>query len=313
MLKSLFELDPRAHTRIMVTLFDYLFNKIGKYEYRKQIGDKDLAKRVWTIASESWYVLKNCKLYAHAYAVNRRLGLATSPAKFAISSEDVSLLKGLDLSHIKPGYKAYSVFDFDNLEGAILTSSELKNYIGKFISKKLIFLARSYGLSREEIHGHLLHSALFALRKQYPVYETELHATNICKTAIHNSGMGLIEYWTRNKRNALFEENGGFQAVHVQHDILANVGVAPEHDNELRQNLQSLVALSARMHPMHANFLSAAAGLYDPGVSMFIGVDNSEAAEQWNYDRYLAKLRLYYRLSPDQQCRLLGTLREKMA
>jgi hypothetical protein len=312
MLKQIFGLAPKEHTRVMSILFAYLFNRIGKYEYRKQIGDKDLAKKVWSTAAESWYVLKNCKLYAHAHYVNRRSGLATSPAKFGISAEDVGLLKNLDLSHIKVRHKSYSVFDFDNLEGAILTSSALKAHIGKFISKKLIFLSRSYGLSREEIHGHLLHSALFALRKQYPVYESELHATNICKTAIHNAGMGLIEYWTRDKRNALLRENGGFQAVHVQYDVLSDVGVEPEHNNELRQNLQSLVALTSKLKPKAANFLSAAAGLYDPGVSLFIGTDNSEAAEHWNYSRYLTGLRAYYGVSEGQQRNLLDKLRQKM-
>lgn len=313
MLKQIFNLDPKQHNRIMSILFSYLFNRIGKYEYRRQIADKDLAKKVWSTASQSWYVLKNCKLYAHAHYLNRRNGLATSPAKFGIFSEDVGILKNLDLSGIKPKYKSYSVFDFDNLEGAILTSSELKTHIGKFISKKLIFLARSYGLSREEIHGHLLHSALFALRKQYPIYESDLHALNICKTAIHNSGMGLIEYWTRNKRNALLKENGNFQAVHVQYDILSDVGVEPEHANEFRQNLQSLVALSSTLKPKAAGFLGAAAGLYDPGVSMFIGTDNSEAAEHWNYDRYLTGLRAYYGVTEAQQASLMAHLRRKMA
>ena len=313
MLKQIFDLDPKEHTRVMNILFAYLFDQIGKYEYRKQVGDKDIAKKVWKIASEHWYVLKNCKLYAYAVHQNRKSGIATSPAKFSIHSTDVGFLRGLDLSRIKSKFKSYSVFDYDNLEGSILTSSHLKAHIGKFISKKLIFLTRSYGLSRDEIHMHLLHSALFALRKQYPVYESELHALNICKTAIHNSGMGLIEFWTRDKRNALLKENGSFQAVHVQYDLMTNIGVAPEHDNEFRCNLQSLVSLAETLEPKHAEFLSAAAGVYDPAVSMFLGAPNDDVALTWKYDRYLSEVRGYFKITEQDQASILSSLRSKMS
>lgn len=309
MLKSIFNLGPR-HNEIMRILFAYLFNRIGKYEYRKLIDDKNLAKQVWSIASSNGYVLKNCKLFAYASAYNRRHGWSTSPAKFGIYAEDVNLLRSIDVGRTK--YKAYTVFDFDNLEGAILTSDALKTHIGKFVSKKLIFLVRSYGLTREEITGHLQHSALFALRKQYPVYQSELHAVNICKTAIHNSGMGLIEYWTRNKRNALLKENGSFQAVHVQYDVLNNVSVPPDHENDLRQNLQSLVKLHDRMSPKAARFISAAAGVYDPAVTLYLGCDNTEAACNWGYDRYLGKLRTYFGVTEYQQSNLLNKLRNHL-
>jgi hypothetical protein len=313
MLRQIFGLDPKDHTRVMNILFSYLFDRIGKYEYRTQIGDKNTAKSVWKTASEHWYVLRNCKLYAHAYHYNGKKGLPTSPAKYEISQQDVAILRGLDLSHLKAKYKPYSVFDYDNLEGSILTSSHLKAHIGKFVSRKLIFLTRSYGLSRDEIHAHLLHAALFALRKQYPRYESELHAMNICKTAIHNSGMGLIEFWTRGKRNALLKENGAFQAVHVQYEVLNNVGVPPEHDNEFRCNLQSLVSISKTLPAREASFLSAAAGIYDPGVSMFIGELNDDAAARWKYDRYLSSVRAYYKVTDAEQGALLEVLRSKMA
>lgn len=310
MLKSLFGANT---AQVVPIIFAYLFNAIGKYKYRELIGDKDLAKETWTTVESNGYILKNCKLFVYASWVNKKNGLPTSPAKFGIHQEDVKLLRSLDLSHLKLKKLKLpmSIFDYDNLEGSILTSSELKNYIGKFISKKLIFL-RSYGLSREEIHSHLLFASIFALRKHYPDFQSELHALNICKTSIHNSGMCLIEYWTRGKRQALLKENDTFQSVHVPLESVHDVGVAPEHEDDFRLNLQSLVALVPKMKPRQQTFVSVAAGIYDPGFSMFIGSDNSEVVDVWSYDRYLGQLRQYFNVTEQQVSALLSNLRRQL-
>lgn len=307
MLKTTFGLGA-DHTRIMTILFDYLFHNIDKYAFRELIGDRELAKKVWSIADRSGYVQKNCKLYAYAFHYNRNRGMPTSPAKFEIYKDDVNLLKKIDLSRTE-NQKAYSLFDFNNLEGAILTSKELDIYIGKFISRKLIFLVRSYGLKRHDIHAQLQHAAMFALRKHYPFYESELHALNICKTAIANAGKGIIEFCTRGKRNALLRENGGFQAVHVPYDSLHTVAVQPEHENEFRVDLQCLVKIADKLKPRPKRFVQAAAGLHDEGFSLYIGCDNADAAYQWDYQRYLKSLQLYYCVSVEQTQKLFSTLR----
>jgi hypothetical protein len=198
------------------------------------------------------------------------------------------------------------------MEAAILTSKELQVWMGKFISRKLIFLTRSYGLKRSDIEGQLLHSGMFALRKQYPIYETELHALNICKTAMHNTGMGIIEYWTRDKRNALLEENGSFQAVHVPYESLSHLSVAPEHADELRVNLQCLVGLAPKLKPKARKFIETAAGLHDEGFSIYIGLDNVDAAYRWDYARYMQSLRDYMDVTTQQTTNLLSSLRKAL-
>lgn len=294
------------------TVFSYLFGAIGKYEYRARIGDKDKAKQVWSLVADNGYVLKNCKLYAYAVHANRNKGIPTSPAKYGILQEDVAILRKLDLSHINTGLKAYSIFDFDNLEGSIISSKEMRTYIGKFISRKLIFIVRSYGVSREDIEGQLICAAMFAVRKNYPFYETDLHALNTGKTAIHNCGMGIIEFWTRDKRNALLKENGGFQAVHVSYDVLSNVGVMPAHEDELHLNMKSIKSLSGSMSKAEQAFIQAASGAYDAGFSMLLGKDNRDAVEKLAYDRYLYMLSSYYGITPDGQAKLLGGLRKAL-
>lgn len=311
MLAQLLALEQNAPDKIG-SLFAYLFGRINKAEYKTAIGSKVEAKKIWTLVSSNGYILKNCKLFAYAVHSNRLISMPTSPAKYEILKEDVSILRRINLSHIKPKYKSYSLFDYDNLEGSILKSTDLKNYTGKFISKKMSYLMKSYGLSREELFGQMQHSALFALRKQYPCYESELHALNICKTAIHNSGVGIMEYWNRAKRKALVLDNGSYQAVQIPYDSLVNVGVAPEHDSELRLNLQSLVSVAEGLPIKAQKFVSAAAGLYDPGFSMFIGIDNRDAVESWVYARYLENLRSYYSVSEAQTTNLFSKLRSSL-
>jgi hypothetical protein len=291
-------------------VFAYLFGVIDKYAYRRAIGNKDVAKQVWASVSSNGYILRNCKLFAYAYHVNRDAGIPVSPARFAVEKEDVNLLRKLDLSSVSKEFKAYTLFDYTNLETAIITSTELNTYIGKFISRKLIFLCRSYGLSRDEIHGDLRCAAIYALRKQYPFYQSELHAKNICKTAIKNAGQGLIEFWTRGKRNALMKENGDFQAVHVSYDVLSDVGVEPEHDNELRINLQCLASVAAKLPPQQQGWVAAAAGGYDIGFSFFLGKDNRDAVESLPYPRYLALLCDYHKVAQDT---MLSTLRTSLS
>lgn len=297
-------MDPLVKQHLQ-TVFSYLFGAINKYEYRDHIGDKALAKEIWQRVASNGYILKNCKLFVYANLVAASQGQVVSPARYGIERSDVQALRRLDLSGISLKSKAYSMFDFTNLENAILTSPEMDTYIGKFISRKLIFLCRSYGLKRDEIRADLLCSALYALRKQYPFYKSELHALNICKTAISNSGQGLIEFWTRDKRNALLKENGGFQAVHVQYEVMNNLYVMPEHENELRLNLQSLASVAVHLKPQEQQWISTAIGKHDPGFSFFIGKNNADAVECLPYNRYIDLLCDYHRVDRDHMISVL--------
>lgn len=289
-------------------IFQYLFGNINKYTYRDSFEDRAFAKELWAKVEASGYILKNCKLFLYANHKNSLAGLPTSPARFEIAAEDVRLLRSLRLKLPKK-YKVYSLFDFSNLEGALLWSREMRNYIGKFINKKLRFLY-SYGLTYSEIESQLVEYALWVLRKHYPVYETDLHAKNICKTAVHNMGMLLIQHWTRGKRQVLNKETDGtFQHRFVQLDYASEVHVRPEHENrELAWDLQTVLKT---LDKRHASMLSALSGTYDAGVTLFIGVDNSEAASQWSFERYLAAVATYHGVGEQEVSKLLADVRMK--
>jgi len=312
MLKAILDVGG-DHKRVAVILFQYLFRGINKYEFREQIGDPELAKRVWSKVFTNGYVLRNCKLFAYAVHANRKAGLSTSPARYEIMQEDVGLLRGLDLSHIPHIYKPYSLFDYTNLENALIGSDELQTNIGKFVSKKLIFLDRHFGEKREEIEQALIEASIYALRKQFPFYMSHLHALNVCKTAARNKGHQLIEFHTRGKRNKLLKENGQFQAVNVPLESMLNLSVQPEHDNAFRIDLQALAALEPRMDPRVKSFVHAAAGHYDAGFTLYLGMDNEDAAMSMDYDRYMLSLREYLGVTEAQVQKLMGRLRSSMS
>jgi len=315
MLKSILDVG-RDHRRVATILFGYLFREFDKFEYRRRIGDKEVQEAVWERVKNNGYVLRNCKLFAYAVHYNRGRHMPTSPAKFGIMQDDVAVLRSLDLGHIPIKYKAYSLFDFDNLEGSILGSEELQTNLGKFVSKKLIFLDRHFGEPRDEIEQQLRMAAVYALRKQYPYYHSDEHALNVCKTALKNKGHGLIEYHTRGKRNKLLNEKGTFQAVNVSFEsgieAVTSLSVQPEHENEHKLNMQALDALDVRMDSKVKAFIKIARGQYDSGFSMFIGVDNEDAAEAWDYNRYLTQVRDYLNITEEQATKLMLRLRKSI-
>jgi hypothetical protein len=229
-----------------------------------------------------------------------------SPARFGIEASDVSLLKKLVIKY-PSGYKSYSLFDFSNLEGALLWSKATRNYMGKFINKKLRFLY-SYGLTYEDIESQLVEYALWVLRKHYPLYESDLHAQNICKTAIHNKGMLLIQYWTRQKRQTLSRSaDGTFESKFLQLEHVANLGVRPEHEStELCDDLEKISKL---LTARQSEILSLLKGDYDQGLSLYLGMSNVDAISTWDFNRYVSAVASYKMLAPAKVETFIKSLR----
>ncbi len=302
----------KHHNQVVSVLFAYLFKQIDKYEYRKAMPSREIAKEVWERVRDNGYVMRDCKLYAYAFHKNSKAGIPTSPAMYGVARADVACLRKLNLSHVPASYPALTLEQFSAIEGDFLTSTQTDEYIGKFISKVLRFLIKSYGVKREDLKNEMQINAMYAMRKQYPYFKSELHMRNTAKTSIHNTGVAACEYWTRAKRNALLKENGGFQAVHVQLDHVEDVGTVSTHDDERFQNMQALVDAARKLGPRAKSFVHAAAGLYDEGFTLFLGIDNSDAANDWDYQRYMGKVRDYHRVTDTQEQRLMQHLRKRV-
>lgn len=307
-----------AQRQVLDTLFRYLLGDIDKYEYRDRLGDRRYAKDLWNRVVVSGYVLVNCKLYVYARHCAKRQGRRVSAAAYGITPEDAKMLALVAPTWVKKKYKSMSLADYTKAECWVFSDPvlDMKTYIGKFISKKLIFLCRHYGLTREQVEGTLVDAAMYAMRKQYPRFESELHMVNVCKTAIHNAGMSLIQYWTRGKRNALInEDDGTHSAVHVElttAQYMQNLGTLDPQDDAHAQTLQCLRAAESNMGPRAKAFLSLARGQFDSGFTLFIGINNEDAAHEWNYQKYLASICKYLHVTADQATQFMAFLRKRV-
>jgi hypothetical protein len=189
----------------------------------------------------------------------------------------------------------------------------MRTYVRKLITKKMSFLIKSYGQSRDDIEQALKAAALFALYKQYPRYESALHAENIVKRTVHNTAMNLIQHHTRGKRTVLRKAVGGaFESVHLPLESVLDV--PSEGENlELKDNLTSLVALAPQLGPRAQAFLTIAAGKFNAEFSDFLGIENHHAVDSMPYHKYLSHAREFFQVSEEQTNSLFQWLRPRLA
>src|SRR6478609_6621005 len=171
--------------KVVPALFAYLFYRIDQRTFLKYVvdrgivADRETALAIKDAARVNGYVLKNCKLYAWACWSARVLGKKLpSPKLFDVEPADALYLRRLNLKHLefKSGfrYTTYTIKTFDQVTQQMLQAPELRNYVGKFVTKKMGFLMKSYGETRHDLETTLKESALLAWYKQYPRFDSEL-------------------------------------------------------------------------------------------------------------------------------------------
>jgi hypothetical protein len=311
--------------KVVPPLFAYLFYKIDQKEFLAYIEDNGIvesreeALRIKDAARVNGYVLKNCKLYAWACWSARVLEMPLPKAsEFEVDAADAKILRRLNLQHLEertkqgfPRYPAYTLKSFDQLTTKMLASSDLRNYIGKFVTRKMTFLMkRSYGETRYDLETQLQESALLAWYKQYPRFDSDLHMVNVSKTQIHNTGHTMITSLTAKSRQRLIQNaDGTFDAVQVDIDVLADVSAPPQYGQALQDHLQALSAIEHKLNQRAKEFLLCAAGQYHEGLSRFLKVRNDEAAEEWPYARYMAQCQKFFETTPERVEKLFSSIR----
>ena len=284
-------------------VFDYLFGKINKWEVRKLLpSHKEVFAKV---NPNKGYFYKNAKLYLWALANFRKGGQQHGPGKFLIQKEDVADLRAIVLPSISTKYPVLTLKQFELLADSCLMSILSSQWIGKFISKKLVFLNR-FGLSRNDIESSLREAGFIALCKKYPYYESELHAVNVCKAAMHNHAYRLVEYNTCPKRAVQTVSMDAFLGTFSRVSTPATV----ETDEWV--NKQSLLSIESKLSPRGKLFLDLAQGTYNEEFSAILGKSNSDLALEMTYDEYLSRVRAFVRVSYSQQVKFFNEVKSKM-
>lgn len=309
--------------KMVPAMFAYLFYRIDQKTFLKHIEDNDLvtdrreAMRVKDAMRVNGYIMKNCKLYAWACWTARRNEATLPSAKsFGVHPKDAVVLRRLNLAHLDKArgklapYECWSLDTFNANTERMLESPELTNYIGKFVSKKMSFLIKSYGETRHDLETQLSETALLAWYKQYPRFDSELHAINVAKAAIHNDGHTMITSLSSKSRQRLTRNSdGSFEALMVDINVLADVAAPPQYGALLQDHLQALEAVQHRLSDRAQSFLLCASGQYNEELSVFLKCDNTEAAEKWPYPRYMAQLQKFFDVTPDKVDRLFKAIR----
>lgn len=311
MLKEKLGLSAAEMPTIGGAVFAYLFHRIDQRELVAIIDDKERAEKIVEVLRTSGEILKNCKLYAWAYFKSRHGCPKPSPKDFEVDRSDVRLLSRLNLKHLAMRFESWSLADYDSLIEDTLECAAMQAHIGKLISKKMIFLIKSYGVPRGDIERDLKQAALRAIYMHYPRFESHLHMTNVAKSAIHNTAMSMITYHTAPSRQRLaVNAEGVFEAKHVAVDNVAGIEAPSGYLEHAKEQLEVLAKLGNRnMRPDVQRFLLCCAGHYDEGFSEFLEQDNSEAVDDMAYSRYLAKARRYFNFSANQVDKLFQKLR----
>ena len=312
--------------RVVPALFAYLFYRIDQKQFLRYIEDQGLvesraeAVRIKEAARMSGYVLKNCKLYAWACWTARVLERPMPKAReFEVSLRDGKILRRLNLKHLEPAkgmqrYPAYTLRTFDQQTAKMLASSDLRNYVGKFVTKKMAFLMKSYGETRHDLETALKESAVTVWYKQYPRFDSDLHMMNVAKAQIHNTGHTMITSLTSKSRQRLSQNaDGSFEAVQVDISVLADVAAPPAYGEMLQDHLQALAAVEHRLNQRAKDFLLCCAGHFHEGFSEFLELDNTDAVEQWTYDRYMSQCRKYFETTPERVEKLFSSIRNYAA
>lgn len=315
MLRSILQIEGQQYARVVPALFAYLFNRIDVRRFIAYVGNQKEGTRIKDVARVNGYILKNCKLYAYACHCARLAGeQMPKPKSYGVTNRDAVLLRRLNLNHVNTKkYRCFTLDEFDATVDAMIASRDIRNYIGKFVSKKMKFLMQSYGENRHDIETHLKEMAIIAVYKQYPRYESYLHFINVAKSQIHNKGQTFITSSTAKSRQKLMaDENGMSQAVHVPIDACAHLEAPPSYAIEIRERLQALSKIEGLLPDRTREFLLCAAGQFHAGFSAYLKCSNDDAANSMVYEKYMNRLQTYFNVTPENTEKLFLNLRNRI-
>lgn len=289
--------------RNVAAVFYHLFGVMTKIELRRAVG------RVVSDYAKNGYVCRNCKLYIYAYTKNQKI----RASDYGVNYVDVPLLKNIAASlEIPSKCRPLTLCELTKNENYLC--EELRPYIGKFVSKKMAFLMKSYALPRHDLESDLMVAALHAFHKRYPFFESELYAINVCKSAIHNAGMDIINKYTSPKYSRLNQlRHGLFEHVHVGVDALKNVEAPQPYGGHYADESRSLRELEVKIPKRAARFISLARGDFDKDFSKYLGVEDNTAVADRAYKTYLNSVYSYLGINTKaQREQLMKSLRRHL-
>lgn len=309
---------PKEALQVLPHLFLYLFRSIKQVELKKRSAlirkDIDLFPFLSHIPLMGTITLHD-KVCLYAMYKGFNPGVKPNPYLKTVL-ENPEIQRTLSKFQSPP----YTVEEVQLLERRAVCNKEVMTYMGKFIFRKMSFLIKSYGVSKEDLVETMQERAIHNLRINYPNWKTNGEMLAMAKSAIANSGHNIINYYSAEKRAKLTTTN---QAVEVSLDAMQDVaGDSYEYtalvysdvwdkglsEMEARVSVDSLLAKTADSPPRNL-FLRVLAGRYDEGFSEYLGGDNTFYADEESFEKLLKKACCYMNITVTRGERFLRSLR----
>jgi len=291
----------------LIVVFDYLFRKITIKEFKSHFPDSLSVKRR---IDKCGYMLLNCKLFAYAHHVAIRDSTRKpNPRNFGVDLQDARFLRRMDLSHVPKKFRAHTLKDFQESLSTFLTSPDLNNLLGKFISKKMRFMIKSYGDTRDDLQMSMRVAAMYNIYRVYPYFESYLHMCNVGKGAAAKHGHSLIKQRTTLKNQRLTSNSDGTHSSRIVpleavHHVLST-------EEYVDISVELIETIMTRCTPRVQHFFHLLSGNFDSEFSLFLGQDNKLAALEMRFDVYQSHVQRYLGVTPAQVRGLYGKLRNR--
>lgn len=319
MIREIVGVNPEKFLKVGAALFAYLFRRISHKRFlailKTHLSDEECDK-VLQEARTNGYLLKNCKAYAWRFYKARYESPSEFPnhKSYKIADEDVALLQRLNLSHISLKYPAYSLREYQSIIDGATSDKATSTKIGKFVSKRMLFLIKSYGVERSDLENECRLGALRSIYMRYPQFDDLQHVRNTANTGIHNAGEDMVKYYTSPTRQRLQKtKEGDFEARHVDLASLSELetpfvgGLA-----SLQEEIAHLDELVKTLDPVEQDYMSVLKGEHHAGFSGHLGQDNRDALEVMAASRYRLEARRYFGISNKAGKDLFAWLRQKL-
>lgn len=311
--------SPEKFTKVGAALFAYLFRRISHKRFlvilKSHLSD-DECDKVLQEARTNGYLLKNCKAYAWAFYKARyeTPSEVPNPKAYKIHEEDVALLQRLNLSHISLKFPAYTLREYQSIIDGATSDKATSTKIGKFVSKRMLFLIKSYGVAREDLENECRLGALRSIYMRYPQFDDLQHVRNTANTGIHNAGEDMVKYYTSPTRQRLQKtKDGDFEARHVDLASVAELETPYVSSlASLREEMAHLDELVKGLPGIQQAYMSVLKGDHHAGFSSHLGQDNRDALEVMAASRYRLEARRFFGISNKEGKELFAWLRSQL-
>jgi hypothetical protein len=310
--------DPEKFLKVSAALFAYLFRRISHKRFQAILKNHlplESVDKVLNEARTNGYLLKNSKAFAWSYFKSRYDDSEVpNPKKFKVAEEDAVLLRRLNLSHISLDFPAYSLREYQGILDGATSDRAVSLKISKFVSKRMLFLLKSYGVEREDLENECRLGALRSIYMRYPVFDDLQHVRNTANTGIHNAGEDLVKYYTSPTRQRLQKtKEGDFEARHVDLSSLAELETPYVSTlASIQEEISHLDELVKTLTPVEQSYMRVLKGEYDEGFSAHLGEDNRDALESMAASRYRLEARRHFGISNKAGKELFAWLRGQL-